>query len=433
MKLTQKLSSVIAGFLLCVMLLSSCALFPKKAESPYIEGQRLDVVETEIVYTDSEMTEISMKLTNIASNLLFRRDGLVLTKSEKSELVKKINDRVENVVIGSNIAYSMAEELLKSLENRLSEDETEYSAKLFADLYLISIGKLGRDRASKLIFFSTIAYLDSVAKIFNERYQKYGYKWYLDDAEKFARLSREINDDIGYEKLADALGVVFFSTFIASGTEVFSGNEDFALDSTELLLLLVQQASYLDENRLESSQWQTVLELLFEICYSESEAPESFDRVEKEEYLAIRNCDYYALQLGEIMPYVTNLYIAAVNNLSAERLDRLMSTEASAVKIEFLNSVYMCKNEFFALSSRFHKLRFDSDYEKNALVRADVYEDYLKYEQHRKSATGADLYNAIGGYLTGRYDKEQLNSTFENYLFTSAPYFTYVFVFENRK
>ena len=65
MKITKKLSSVIAGLILCALLLSSCALFEKKEASPYIEGQRLTVEESEIEYSDSETTDILIKLTNM--------------------------------------------------------------------------------------------------------------------------------------------------------------------------------------------------------------------------------------------------------------------------------------------------------------------------------------------------------------------------------
>ena len=432
MTITKKLSSVIAGLILCALLLSSCALFDNKDTSPYIEGQRLTVAESEIEYSDSETTEIVMKLTNIASTLAYLRDGLVLSESEKRELVENIDRSVENVLEASAVDHKMATELLESIEKRLEEEESELTIRLFGDLYLISLGKLGRERAADLVFYSTLAYLDNSAKTFRERYEKYGYSWYLEDAEHYDRLSLEIKENIGEEKLADALGVVFFSSSLVSGTPLLREDEGFSLDSGELLLLLKKQAEHLDESALSRSQWQTVFELLFEVCFSESQAPKHLDEVEKEEYSALRNCDDYALKLGNVMPYLTDLYAAAVNKLSEERLVRLMSEDASVAKLEFLNSVYMCKNEFFALTASFSKQSFTSEHEKNALERAGAYEDYLKYAEYRRHTDGTDLYNAIGAYLSGRQSEEQLHNAFEGYLFSSAPYFTYVFIFDNR-
>ena len=433
MKKIKNFSSVIAGLILCALLLSSCALFEKNEASPYIEGQRLTVVESEIEYSDSEMTEISIKLTNIASTLAYRRDGLVLSESEKRELVEIIDKFTEEIVKESAVGYELADELLSRVAKRIDADEEEPLLKLLGDLYLIVLGNLGREKAAKVVFYSTLTYLDSSSQIAKERYEKYGYTWYLEDAEQYERLSLEIKENIGYDKLADALGVVFFTSSLASGTPLWSGEEDFSLDSEELLLLLKRQAEYLDENSLSKTQWQTVFELMFELFFSESEAPDYFDSVEREEYLALRNCDEYAIQLGEAMPYVTNLYVEAVNKLSAERLKRLMSEDSSVSKIEFLNSLYLCKNEFFALSAKLSKLSLASEYEKNALVRTGVYEDFLVYEKYRKDVDGADLYNAIGAYLSGRQNEDQLHNTFEDYMFSFAPYFTYAFVFDKQK
>lgn len=433
MKKIKIISAVTAGLILCVMLLSSCAIFPQKAESPYLEGQRLNVVESEIEYSDDQMTETVIKLTNIASELIFRREGLVLTDGDKSEMRKNINSSVEEIIKFSSVGYGMVTELLTRVEERIAEDEKELTLNLFCDLYLICIGELGRERASKLVFSSTLAYLDGISELERERYEKYGYEWYLANAEKHERLSFEIKEEIGYQKFSDALGVVFFSASLAAGTPIINGEESFSLDESELLLLLKKQASYLGENTITSAQWQTVFELLFELVISESDAPQQFDDVESEFYLAIKNCEEYALQIGKIMPHVTNLYVAVVNKLSKERLSRLMSNDASIAKIELLNSVYMCKNEYFALSSNFSKLRFASEHEKNALVRKEVYDDYMIYEKYRKAVDSADLYNTIGGYLKGIYSKEQLDGAIENYLFSTAPYFTYVFVFDNRK
>ena len=423
---------MIAGLILCALLLSSCALFEKKEASPYIEGQRLTVEESEIEYSDSETTDILIKLTNIASTLVYLRDGLVLSESEKKELVENIDLSVEEVLEDSAVDYRMANELLEGIEKRLDEEEGALSFKLVSDLYLLSLGKLGRERAAKLIFYSALAYLDESAKTARERYEKYGYGWYLENAEKYESLYFEIEENIGDEKLADALGVVFFSSSLASGMPLLSEDDSFSLDSGELLLLLKKQAEHLEENALSSAQWQTVFQLLFEIWFSESDAPKHFDEVEREEYLALRNCDEYALQLGNIMPSVTSLYVAAVDRLSEDRLTRLIGDDTSVAKLEFLNSIYTCKNEFFALCASFSKQSFASEYEKNALERTGVYEDYLKYAEYRRQSNGADLYNAIGAYLSGRQSEAQLHNVFESYLFSSAPYFTYVFVFDNR-
>lgn len=433
MKKIKYMSSAVAGLLLCVMLLSSCALFPKKEESPYIEGQRLSVETVEIEYTDSEMAEIVLRLTNIAGRLAFLRDGLVLTEKEKSELGENINDIIEEVTEYSGIGYGVALKLLDSVEKRLSDDEEELSASLLSELYLLCIGGLGRERGAKLIYSASVACLDRRSRIFRERYEKYGYQWYLDDAERYAELSSEIREEIGYERLADAMGVFFFSTSLLSGMPAVNNEGGFVLDNAELLLLLDRQASYLADNTLTNEQWQTVFEVYFELYFAESDAPRDFDEVEREEYLALRNNREYAPLLGGIMPYVTNLYVAFVNRLSGERLGRLMSSDRSVARLEFLNTLYLCKNEFLPLAARFSSLRFDSEHEKNALIRADVYEDYLIYEKYRKATSGADLYNAIGNYLRGSYSKAQLDGVFENYMFSSAPYYTYVFIFDNRK
>ena len=432
MKKTKLLLSVIAGILFCVMSLSSCAVFPNKEDSPYIEGQRLTVTESEIKYSESEKNEIILNLTNIASEIIFMREGLALTESEKNKLALNIKDLCVEIFESSNVSYKKLSEFLNSVE-RLILEENAFTYNMFSNIYLSSMGLLGREISSELIFKTTVVYLNKKAEIFEERYESYGYQWYLDDSKTYFRLSSEIQEGIGADKFTDALGVVFFTASILSGTPVLNENSELLLDNAELLALVKRQAKYFDENSLSSSQWQTVFEVLFELFFTESEAPEHFDAVEREEYLALRNNRDYAVMLGGIMPYVTNLYVDVVNNLSSERFARLLSEDKAVAGLEFLNSLYLCKNRFLPLSSKFSMLRFVSESEKNALVRAEAYDDYLKYEKYRKDTDGSDLYNAIGAYLSGRIGKEQLNGVFENYMFASAPYFTYVFLFDNRK
>lgn len=418
------------------LLLPSCAaLFPQKNEEPtYIEELRLEIEEVQAEYTSDEINNISLTLQETVSDLLSRNDGYVTDGDDREKIRKNIEEHFIPLLLESDVSYSRFMSLMERINEIIESEESDFDIEDYTDIYLLSMSTLGRERSGRLLYLTSILFLEKKAEQCLERYEEYGYEWYLEDREKYLKMASDIENVLGEYEFCDAVGLVFFTVSLLNGTQIIPTDSDaLYLDSAELLALLQNQADMLVDHRMSAEQWTVVLSFIFEFWFSDAEPRDGWSDVQKEEFLALRNCPDYAIRLGKVMPYVTNLYATAIYKLDKNKLSVIVSDDRDAAYFEVLRVISLCEREFGVLAHSFEMLQdFRSEDEAKAIEKAGAAEDFAKYSKYRRQVKSTELFTMLRGCVLGQNERDELRRSFENFMYTNAPYFTYAFIYKRK-
>ncbi len=416
--------------------LSGCALLEEgRGEGHgYLEGQRLVLEEEERGLSDDEREKIILELTETVSRALFVSEGVVLNEKQRGEIREYIKKELVRVIEESGIDYQgfvgANEAVRQGLE--LIESGTE-SLSAFRDVYFELILGLGNEKSGALIYRTALIWLDYQVERSRERYETYGYEWYLADSEDFSRLAREMRDGIDEKELSEALGVLFFSSAIMGGTLVRDGEEiGFEADGRELEVLLRKQREMLNEHTLDGEDWQTVGEVFFKAFFENSDVDEGSDELLKAELIALRDCPTYSRKIAGLVPYFVELYISMTEAADADELEGILAGGDGAKKTVALLALES-REELFALLEAIESTELSSDGELKAIDAAGYADEFEEYSSKRKDISSEEFYDILTLYSKGSADEVSLRCAIEDLSFRQAPYITFVFFSETEK
>ena len=389
---------------------------------------RLTVEAVDVIYTPEEQETVTLELKTILSRAALLRDGLVLSEVELTEIEIYIKENILPMLCRARVGYADAVLLCKVAVSYLQEGESLSEINMARDFYNACMSVLGSRRGGVVLFESAALYALEMRDRALERYDMYGYAWYLADAEQYTAHYTALTEKIGETHFSAVLGACFFASSLIRGTLWAETDEGLTLTDAEICLLWQRQAAHLKEELPPAEVCSVTLEILFDWFCRDASVPEDLSDPEIAYYSALRECPDHAIRAGECLPLFVGLYEKAVSFLTPADVSLLRCGSSDEREQVICRILTGAPNEFLAVTDALSRRPFAREQEKDALVRAGVWESYVVYESERRPVSPELLWGCIEDYAAnpdaGRRDA--LAGAWENYAFSVAPYATFI-------
>ena len=323
---------VIALILALSMLfgLASCA---KSDELP--PKDKYLTVEVEAVeYNDGDIDEAALRVADIAEDFVTKFYNRSLGEARKAEVISTFKTDIYQALLDIGIYKHELFAMIECMEECLTystdiDDRTNRA--LIADLYVRWNRILDSDRLGALIFELQMLSLESTLEDKKEKYDKYGYGYYLEDVEYYTGLIERANA-LGRQKFADALSVLTFMVSSLVGmVEADTGNIKLAIG--DIFVIMEKQGERFVTLDIGDSDWQVVAEMC-EVFIPTNPTSDMRDKM-----LTALGDDDFFVNAATLMPDIIAFYRAITDNISQETIDMIESEEELAYARAFCSEL----------------------------------------------------------------------------------------------
>lgn len=409
--------------LLTVLMLTGCTPFD---QAPTRDPMCLEIKETVPVYSDNFLKISAPRVATLLSQLSRRGGGPIPNESEKQKLCALWQEDILPLAKKALIYENEWEMLLTRCETTVSafEDKVlepnEYFT-LLSSLYSNAVAILGSSKAGTLAYECMQLYLKERIAVCEARYEKYGYSWYLTDAQRYRRLLKELTEQLNVTLFCEGLAVLFcFTPFIPTLSAANTDKLELPLYDAELLLFLQKQAKRGKELAIDGEKWGILAELLVE-CMPDGKG----NTLLQKEYTVLKDLGY-PRQAAHVMPALLELIEAVTAGLSEADLVKLRENTDPIV---LCATISHAETAFFAFTDALEQhAKTNDNAERIILEKAGLSEAYLTFSDVTPSRTAAELFSAITTCTdTVTVEKaEWFDACFLGYCRSLAPYLTYI-------
>ena len=390
------------------------------------EDQRLIVEEPSFSLTEQEQTEMSDRLTSLGTAIVRSAEGAVLNEEQQSRLREYCRTSVLPILSENRVTALECRQFCDAVEEFSAELSSEnsqsgVSLSLFRALWQNGVSVLGSRRFGSIAYASLLLFADENIRKNAERYEKYGYEWYRDDAES-ARISREsFATEVGAEDFETICQIAYFSLSL---TEQLPESDDALFNDAELIRLLQKQTSDLAAQGITARQWELTVQLFCKVIPESYLLPSSLTSVQKNEGRALLSADYPSA-LARSVPALVTLISAMTAQLTENDLAALRRDDADARTVLFCRLAACCESELrVAIAALEENGMTALKQEKEAVQSAASYETFCNEIQ---SAEAEDVIEAIRACAAEKTagSVSALRQTWIGFSWKSAPYLTF--------
>ena len=420
-----------ALFLILAVMVGQTACVGSDGESVSEDGstsetmQQLVVEAPPAVYSEEFLADILPRTADLCGGLVRLVEGAVLGETQKQELTDSLSESVFPMLLEIPVYDTELEQLLTEAEALCAEAESSQKdwAFLFLQLYQNMQRVLDASRAGAIAYRSTGLWLDSQIAVCEERYEKYGNDWDLEDAEAFRDLRNRVTEQIGEPSFTSMTEMLMFMLSAASGAFPTEETlEGFDVSDGDLLIILQKQAKIFEESCVTETQWAIFGELFAHWI------PVSDGSLGREELSALKKNQYFANAFCA-MPDLLALYSNAASVLTAEDLNALRQGEASVRASTLCRALLSCEAQARAAANglRAH-CSIASDAEAKVVQKAGLSEMYADFCETYTVAEFEALWNAVRkcAESASAENMEALKQQGIGYLRGVAPYLTFI-------
>lgn len=422
----------IVSLLMAIVLLfsfASCDLWADKDKKDELPPRNEDdfAVEIEPVeYSDEAIAEASAKVVALSEELA---DILGYSQHFGDEERKNIENKFKDDVIAILIDVMVyPEELFSMLECAeecigLYEEQNneESNPKIISDLYTQFISILDTDRLGALTYELQLMMLGLKIDKAQEKYDKHGSSFYLEDVEYFTALTEKARS-LGRDKFTDAFSVITFSATAFNGSLSFDGG-GIDVSVYDVFEIMKKQGERFASLTLTESDWQTVAEVI------EAFLPESGKTV-KEKLLITLGYDDFFIEAADIMPDLLKFYADLTADISKENMDLVAEGGEYAYEIAICRE--LIKDET-GLREILGKLEEKIPAPTSRSITSIKSYDKAGYNAFcQKYSTDSDgLIEAVRAFLNDSSDEnyEALRDAYFGYLASINSVVTYVYIY----
>ncbi len=423
------------SFALALVLLFSLASCARSTtDTTETAAQRLTVEKVPVCYTNEQTETFSARLTSLAEQMLSELRGIRLGAQQRKRLSVYMESSVLPMLERENMTAEELLRLCQSMEQIFSAEKSDRtsSLSLLARIYRESMLLLGTDRAGELFYECLLLWADYRLQVYEERYQTYGYEFYLEYSEELLSQREQLTQTVGKENFSFLLSSLFFgaSLFSLLTDEIFSDPDVTTVRPAEYLALLQKHRQMLAEHTPSRQQWSVCFSVLT-AWVTDSGSTSLSDRwtaLQKAEWNAFLTAEHAAV-LGDFCVDLSELYQAVAEILTEETLSVLQTgtREQRLQTICLLLSDLPIQTETFL--ERSSGLQLASDAEKAVLIKYRVWEAYERASADASVASVTDLQQAIGayGHTPSSETAETLRQTAMRFFGMRCPYLAFVF------
>lgn len=398
----------------------SCTKTPTPEEP--VSGTRLTVTEVPAVYTPEMLTSYAERVTALCADAVFYVEGLVLNETQRQKLTATLRDELLPRLSEIPVYPEETDAVLSALEQTVHADVSD-GGLLPLRFYQSCLSVVGSTRAGKLGYLAASMWLTSREETCRARFDKYGYSWYLEDAERYASLRERLSNELGEDGFCNAAEMLTFAASSLVGGVLAEEQETaYGLSSEELTAILQKQAARFGELCPTESQWTLVGDLLTELV------PERRGTPMEAEADALARVGYFA-RAAAVMPSVIDLYGAFVSHMTPQDAETILwSEDETARTVAVCRVLSLCDGELtaFLRAAETHAATADEE-EQKALKQTGVWDDCQAFLLTCGTADAETLRAAVASCAAAQTieSAQTLGRTLRAYLATQAPYLFY--------
>ncbi len=414
-----------ASFTLALfLLLGSVSCTNRKPNSEASEsGVRLTVEPVPAHYSHEQIASYAARITALCADAVFRAEGIVLNETQRQKLNSTLCDALLPRLAEIPVYPEETDAVLSALEETASGSESE-GGLLPLRFYQSSLSIVGSTRAGQLGYLAVSLWLDSREETCRARYEKYGYSWYLEDAEYYASLNGRMRDELGETGFCAAAEMLTFAaSSLVGGVMAEDGHTAYGLSAEELTAILRKQATHFAEISLTEAQWRLVGELLAEAVPDRRNTPVTavLD--------ALKGTDYFA-RAGAVMPSLVALYGAFTSKMTPRDVETILWGSDETARMNTVCRVLAaCDAELTTFLTAWETNAASADEaERKALEKIGAWGDCQAFLEDCGTADATALRAAIAASASEptNASAEQVGRTLRAYLATQNPYLYYV-------
>ncbi len=402
----------------------SCASKPAPIETAPVDRIALTVETPPAVYPEELREHYAARMTEIVAEVVRLTEGLILKDAEKQALTETVRRGLIPMLAAIPIYPEEIEAVLTSAERTLAESGETDAWSLWIVFYQRNLPLFGSTRAGKLGYAAIAVWLASREQSCRDRYEKYGYAWYLDDAEHYASMQDRLASVLGEDGFCAAAEILTFAaSSVAGGVSAWGDDLGYGLSAGELTAILSRQSSRFFELSLTTDQWSLVGELL------EEAAPKRRNTPIKAELGVLADEGYFA-RAACVMPSLLSLYRAAATRMTAADTQAIAFGDDETARIHTVCRLLVeCDSELSALLTAVEThAATESEKEKKILSQLGVLADCQAFLDAAGEADADALRASIAACAEAPTDAraEAVRAALNAYLATKAPYLYYV-------
>lgn len=408
-----RLKKGICALLILIFLfnLASCS-----SEEQTHDG-KLEITEEGLAYSEEYTESVTQRLS----------DMLNKTTDEKLKAIVSMNKKEALAVFTGKILPKLCEikvyeeeldEFFSSMETML--DTEDYSASKLTSLYESLLYTLGSTRTGILLHTVATEIISKKIATARDRYEKYGYSWYLDDIERCESLKADLTE-MGEKHFSE---IVSAAAFVISTLRSASPTSDnaLALSDAELLFILEHQGEEFLLNASDREDWQIVGRLITELIpkldFADSTAISILYALKQEAYFN---------SLMQSCTELFSLYASLTRNLRSEgkfSLSKSYSENERAICSALLSS----QKELSELYTALHTSgSIDSDRLRRAVEECSDKEALDLFLSSHSPLTYEELKEELSTCANGSGEFKGIEEIMLGTLYSVSPYLSFIF------
>ncbi len=381
--------------------------------------QRLVVERNELElepYTNEEKQNVTSALTEAFCRAVYDIDQTVVPMKKRAEIMTFISDKIVPL-LEANVSFEQLES--SDLMNfEISDIEGASNA------YLKGLLCLGDEAAGNIAYELSLLYFREKEITNREKYEKYGSRWYLDDAERYSSYQRDLSEDVTREEFVLMLNMLSLCSTTLNGSGAFEPESIRDEDKGALLLTFLGRQSAQLEGGISPESAAAMLKMIFEITFSDFEPGAEASRLFAEEWYALGNEGEFAYQVGLAAGEFSRLYSAFAREITPQEAQAILSCEKDERMVIICGVIGRCESEFIAFAERIALCRLEGDGEREAIEESGCWAEFEAYRAERSDITAKELFDRIS---EENVDISAVESACRDFAFGIAPYATYVF------
>ncbi len=420
----------------------SCRL--EKEETPSdtdSTDRRLAVEEVSVVYSEQQKEAIAGSVTSFVERFVYVCDGLILNETQTARVTAVVCEDILPILEKSAIAYEELSRLAQAAEAFLTELETEQTAdsanrilQALCSFYQDALTVLGSGRTGVLLYEMLLFWIDYRAAFYEERYQKYQYTWYLEDAMRYRTHRMTLTESVGQETFSSVTEALLFCASVLSGVLPLQSEEnaESLLNDAEILMLFQKQALRFSQIQATDAQWSTVFDVLSDCFFDTFLLPDSLSELQQAELRALQKADL-PKNLGTCMQELFQLCRAFTLKTDKNDFKILFSGDALQKAGTFCRILADCEAEFLSFSDALAACACASEAEEQAIRNAAEWESYTDFCTQTQALTAEAYLSLIKAFGEApiRDGFSGMQEASVAFLYGIFPCATFVFLYNN--
>ena len=283
-----------------------------------------------VVYTDEGAVKISDGLVGAAEVLMPKLGYPAIKDKDREKIRTLVSERLipiaKEIPIYESEMLTLIDVLSETAEDIDPDDEYTDRLGIIADAYARVSARIDAERLGELIYRLDLEWLNDKLEQTKERYDEYGFPFYLSDIEKYTALIADAKA-LGSMAFSDALSIIMFMASAVFGSFDINGGA-LSVKGGDVLVILKKQGEKFASLGISEREWQT------EAAMCEELIPNAASSAIHAKLTWTLDDENYFTSAAALMTDVIDFYAVITSDISPEAADSIDDASRLAIARE---------------------------------------------------------------------------------------------------